>query len=338
MASSPQPSRIAVVQTAFLGDVVFTSPLVRALKRAWPQSQLTFVSTPKAAPLAACIPGVDRVVPFDKRREERSIWSLGKVAEKLGSPDLVAVPHPSLRSALLAKLTGARIRVGPAGAPVGWLYTHPVPVRGREPFAERVLDLARALDLQGTTELSLRAPESEREKARALLGGRKALGLVIGSEWETKRWPPAGWAALAERAAQRGLVSVLLGAPAERELAQAVKSAAPQVELIDAVGNSVVESLGILAECQGVVGGDSGLVHAARGLGTPTLLLFGPTDPGAHALEDHARALRLGLACQPCHAHGPRVCPLRHHDCMRKLSADRVWEALEPLLAMGRAA
>jgi heptosyltransferase-2 len=57
-----------------------------------------------------------------------------------------------------------------------------------------------------------------------------------------------------------------------------------------------------------------------------------------HQFEPHARALRLGLDCQPCHPHGPRQCPLGHHDCMRKLPVEKVWDALELLLGRGRRA
>jgi heptosyltransferase-2 len=82
-----------------------------------------------------------------------------------------------------------------------------------------------------------------------------------------------------------------------------------------------------------VVGGDSGLLHIGRALGVPSLLLFGPTDPGLHNLEPQAQALRLGLECQPCHHHGPPSCPLGHHDCLARLTPERVWEALTSLLA-----
>ena len=236
------------------------------------------------------------------------------------------------RKRLLAYLSRAPVRVGPAHRWVRSLYTVPVPPRLREPFVERSLDLARALGVDAPTELRLVAPQGADARARELLGERPSVGLVIGSEWETKRWPAESFAALAERLAAAGLRPVLLGAPNERPLAEAVKAKLERAEVLDLVGNEIVESVGVIAHLRAVVGGDSGLVHVGRALGTPTLLLFGPTDPGAHTLEPHAQALRLGLPCQPCHAHGQRACPLGHHDCMKKLNVERVWGALLSLM------
>lgn len=329
--SQAAPQRIAVVQTAFLGDVVFTSPLVAALTRAWPGCEVIFVATPRASPIAACIPGVSRVVPFDKRKDDRGLAGIARVARALGRPDLVLVPHPSPRSTLLAKLSGAPRRVGYASWHGRLFCTDTVPERKKEPFVQRMLDLLAPLGLTGSTRLQLAPPPAEFEAAASILGAGRHVGLVIGSEWETKRWPVEHWASLADRLHARGVRAVLLGAPNERELAgqilARIRSAAP----LDLVGNSVLESLGILGRLSAVVGGDSGLLHASRAMGIPTVLLFGPTDPGVHFMEAHARALRLGLECQPCHAHGPRVCPLGHHDCMRKLDVDRVDAVLRGL-------
>ena len=327
-----EPSRIAVIQTAFLGDVVFTSPLVCALKLAWPRAQITFVCKPRALELARCIPGVTDAISYDKQGKDRGAAGLWRIARSLRGTELAMVPHPSLRSALLAYLSRAPVRVGPAHRWVRSLYTVPVPPRLREPFVERSLDLARALGVDAPTELRLVAPQGADARARELLGERPSVGLVIGSEWETKRWPAESFAALAERLAAAGLRPVLLGAPSERPLAEAVKAKLERAEVLDLVGNEIVESVGVIAHLRAVVGGDSGLVHVGRALGTPALLLFGPTDPGAHTLEPHAQALRLGLPCQPCHAHGQRACPLGHHDCMKKLDVERVWGALLSLM------
>jgi heptosyltransferase-2 len=70
-------------------------------------------------------------------------------------------------------------------------------------------------------------------------------------------------------------------------------------------------------------------VHAARALGVPTVAFFGPTDPTQHAWEPSTRVVVRGVPCQPCHPHGPAVCPLGHHDCLRTLE-------VEPLLSAVR--
>src|SRR5690606_9349017 len=146
-----------------------------------------------AAPIAACIPGVSRVVPFDKRKGDRGLAGIRRVARALDRPDLVFVPHPSVRSTLLARLSGATRRVGYASWHGKVLLTDAVPERKSEPFVQRMLDLLVPIGLAGATRLQLNPPAAEAEKARGLLAGGRHVGLVIGSEWETKRWPVEHW-------------------------------------------------------------------------------------------------------------------------------------------------
>jgi heptosyltransferase-2 len=327
-----EPSRIAVIQTELLGDVIFASPLVNALKSAWPGARVAFVCPSQAIELARCIPGVAEAVGCDPLGEGRRGSGLWGAARALRGVELAVVPQGTLRSALLAYWSRARVRVGPALPLVRALYTVPVPRRDREPLVERTLDLARALGVEAPPDLRLEVPPGALEEAAGLLGTAPSVGLVVGCERETKRWPVESFAALADRLSEAGWRPVLLGSSRDRELAEAVKSRLARAEVLDLVGRPIIESAAAIARLRAVVGGDTGLLHVSRAVGTPALLLFGPTDPGAHTLEPHAQALRLGLPCQPCHGEGQRACPLKHHDCMKKLGVERVLSALRPLL------
>lgn len=329
MAELPaHPSRIVVVQTAFLGDVVFTAPLVRALKRRFPAARLTMVVAPRGHAIAAHTPGVDEVAVLEKGGAHKSLgatWRFGRALQA----DLVVVPHPSARSALLARAIPNAFRVGPASFPQRLGYDLAVALQGPT-FVARMLCLAKALKADATADLHLRVSDEELARGKALLGPGRFASAVVGSEWATKRWPPEKWAALLDTLAARGLTPVLLGAPKEKPLAEAVLGASKRREAYrDFVGNSIDESLALLAASSVALGGDTGLVHAARALGVPTVALFGPTDPNQHHFEPATAALSLGLACQPCHAHGPPTCPLGHHDCLRKLEPERVLAAVE---------
>jgi heptosyltransferase-2 len=156
--------------------------------------------------------------------------------------------------------------------------------------------------------------------------------LCLGSEWATKVWPPERFAALADELQARGLSPVLLGAAGERSLAEAVQRSA-RTRCLDTTGNSIGEAIAILARARLCVGGDSGLVHAARALGVPTVAVFGPTWPGLHAFAARQRAVSLGLECSPCSDHGQRRCPLGHHRCLRDLDAQRVARECDAVLA-----
>ena len=333
LESSP-PARILVVQTAFLGDVIFTSPLVHALRGRFPSARLTLVVAPRGAPIARHIPGVDEVVVFDKRGANRSPMGLLRTAQRVPS-DLALVPHPSWRSALLGRLSKPGLLVGEAGGARGALFDVAV-ARTTGGFVASHLSLGEAVGARGDAQLRLRLEPSELERARARLDPGRFVGAVIGLEWATKRLPAAQWGGVLDGLVDHGFTPVLLGAPTERDLAEAVLArSTAHAHVVDQVGDPLDDALATLGCCEVVIGGDTGLVHAARALGIPTVALFGPTDPRKHLWDSTTRVLSRGLPCQPCHAHGPAVCPLGHHQCM---TTQQPTDIVANALALARAA
>ncbi|MGZ6142603.1 MAG: glycosyltransferase family 9 protein [Myxococcales bacterium] len=325
------PRRVLVIQTAYLGDTVFSSALVRALARKWPSAEVDLCVAPRGRDVAQAIPGAGFVHVYDKRGADRGFSGLRRLAARLATRqyDLAVLPHRSIRSALLARAAGIPQRVGFAGAAGSLLYTTRVPTSERA-FLSQEADLARAL---GAEPASM-ALEPRREwigAARAALGpaaGERLAAICLGSEWETKVWPASRVASLARLLTARGLRPVLLGGPRERAMAQEVNCGS-----IDTTGNPVGEALAILSISALAVGGDSGLVHAARAMGVPTVAVFGPTSPSVHLFGPRQRAVSLDLSCSPCSVHGSRRCPLGHHRCLRDLDADRVAAACQDVLS-----
>jgi heptosyltransferase-2 len=325
------PRAIVVVQTAFLGDVVFTSALVRSLRARFPAARLDLCVTPRARDVALAIPGVSSAVVFDKRGADAGARGLLRASRRLRERgyDLAVLPHRSLRSALLAWLAGVPERVGFAGTAGSAFASALAPDEGGA-FVEREAGLARVLG--ATPAAMLLEPRAEWIAALpALPGAARLAALCLGSEWETKIWPARHVAGLARALRASGRVPVLLGGPRERALAAEVLALAPEAGCLDTTGNSVAAALALLSRCALCVGGDTGLVHAARALGVPTVAVFGPTTPSAHAFGPRERAVSLGLACSPCSAHGSRRCPLGHHDCLQKLEPRPVLEACAAL-------
>jgi len=327
--------RFVLVHPAFLGDTVFLGPAVRALKARWPDAEVAMVVSPRGAQVARLLPGVDEVFVFDKRQGDRGLRGILRLGREVRgfAPDVALVSHPSPRSGALAWLARAPRRIG--YAPV---CNERLPLDRSLPFVERALALAaRAGAPAGDRSLALRAPPELVEYAESALGGaaRPLVGLVPGAEWPTKRWGEEKFAALARRVAGQGGTLVLLGGPAEREMAGRIATLS-RVPVRDTAGNSIPEALALLARCDLVVGGDTGLVHCARALGRPTVLIFGPTDPARHILSARDRAVRVDLPCAPCHDHGPKRCPLRHHRCMGDLEVEPVAQAVQALLEAAR--
>ncbi len=326
--------RFLLVHPAFLGDTVFLGPAVRALKARWPGCEVGLVVSPRGEAVARQMPGVDEVFVFDKRRADSGLRGILRLGARLRAfaPDVALVSHPSARSGAVAWLSRAPRRIGYAP-----LCNDKVTLDRGRPFVERSLALvARAGASTTDRRISLDPPAALAGYADETLRGarRPVVGLVPGAEWGTKRWGPDRFAGLARRLGADGATVVVLGGPSERELARAIAEGSG-VPVLDTTGNSIAEALALLARCDLVVGGDTGLVHCARALGCPTVLLFGPTDPARHVFGDRERVARVALDCAPCHDHGPERCPLGHHRCMTELSIDDVERQARALLGAG---
>ncbi len=324
--------RFLLVHPAFLGDTVFLGPAVRALKARWPDGRVGVVVSPRGEAVARQMPGVDEVFVFDKRKRDAGLRGILRLGARLRTfrPDVALVSHPSTRSGVVAWLSRAPRRIGYAPLCNDRLTLD----RGR-PFIDRSLRLAeRAGAPAAGRDLRLDPPPEQASYAEETLRGLQGpvVGLVPGAEWGTKRWGEARYADLARRLSATGASLVVLGGPADRELSRAI-AAGSGAPLRDTTGNSIAEALALLARCDLVIGGDTGLVHCARALGRPTLLLFGPTDPARHVLAERERVLRVPLECSPCHGHGPERCPLGHHRCMTDLQVAEVERQARALLS-----
>jgi heptosyltransferase II len=332
LAAHP-PARVLVIQTAYLGDVVFTSALFAALARRFPSAAIDACVAPRGRDVALAFSGAGHVHVYDKRGQDSGLRGLRRVAARLATRQyqLAVLPHRSLRTALLARMARIPQRIGFAGTPGSLLYTARVRT-GEKAFLKREADLAAAL---GAAPVPMRlVPRPEwLAAARSALGRsaeEKLAAICLGSEWPTKIWPARHVADLVRRLALAGLRPVLLGGARERALAQEVGGAGG---CVDTTGNSVGEALAILSMSALAVGGDTGLVHAARALGIPTVAVFGPTPSDVHLFGPRERAVSLALSCSPCTVHGSQRCPLGHHRCLEDLDAAQVASVCREVLA-----
>ena len=319
-----------IIHPGFLGDALFLGPGIRALKSRWPESWIGVCLTPRGAAVGRLLPGCDEVLVYDKRGVDRGLRGLLRTGRKLRAfrPDVALISHRSLRSGLLGWLSRAPRRVGYAP-----LCTERVPFPADQPFPYRLLNCAARVGARlEDIALALDAPENEAYLKPALADAQAPIvGMVPGAEQPTKRWGSSAFGELASRLAKRGASIVLLGAPVERDLAEDVRAKAHLPPRRNLAGNSIEESIAVLSRCDVVVGGDTGLVHCARALRVPVVMIFGPTPPGRHLFSERERPVHLGLDCQPCHRSGQARCPLGHHRCMVDLSVTEVERAVGQL-------
>ena len=329
-----------VIQTSFLGDMVLTTPLLSELAARGP---VDVVATPASAGLLANHPGVREVIVYDKRGAARGMTGLLRLARTLRARRYGAafLAQGSMRSAALARLAGARERIGFTTSAGRALYTTRVTYRDDRHHAERLWRLAAGDAAPSPPEERVRPRlypgHGERAEVDALLadGGYRGGPLWVlapGSVWPTKAWPY--YDALAERLVTSGFI-VVIGGAGEAALAERVVAAADRAagagRAVSAAGRlSLLASAELIARATAAIVNDSLPQHLASAAGTPTVAVFGPTVPefGFGPLAPRRRVLgHEGLACRPCDRHGPRRCPLGHWRCMREIDAATVAEA-----------
>ena len=327
-----RPSAL-VIQTAFLGDGVLTTPLISVLAERY--GPVDVVTTPAAGGLLETHPAVRSVIRYDKHGRDRGISGLWQLSRELRSQrySVVYLPHRSFRSAVLALLSGARERVGFAGTAASVSYTRRVPRREGGHEVERLLALSPDTSPAPQVNLGL-TPDDHREAERWLERHAIAPGFVAvapGSIWGTKRWPY--YADLVKRL---GRPCVVIGSAADCDLADSIVTAAPTraVSAAGALGLRAAASL--ISRAALLVTNDSAPLHLATAVGIPVVALFGPTVPGFGFGPRRPGDLTLGietLPCRPCSKHGPPVCPLGHHRCMRDLTVETVAAAVTAVLS-----
>ncbi len=334
------PSRRAaeptlVIQTAHLGDVVLTLPLLMAL--ADREGPVDVVTTALAAPLVASHPAVRRTIIFDKRGQARGVRGLFRLARELRSAGYrrALLAQGSLRSGALALLARIPRRIGFAGEAGTYLCTDRVRRPSTGPMGLRLLSLLGEGELPPTPWLAL--TDQDRSRAGDWLHSHRIRGrfvaLAPGARWGTKRWP-----GFAELAARLDGPIVVIGGPEDRAAAEAVVSAAPGRAWSAAGTLGLRESAALIARAALVVTNDSLPLHLATALARPVVAVFGPTSPafGFGPLHPEDRVVEhSGLSCRPCSSHGPAVCPLVHHRCMREIGVEQVLAAVRTRLGAG---
>lgn len=338
--------RALVIRHRAGGDLLLTTPALRALRRGLPRASIEVLTARAFRALLSGNPDVDAVLSFDRR----SIPSQAALYLRLlrGGYDLVLDLVSNPRSAFLAALTRARVRVGYDLPGRAWAYTLRIP---REPAGpegpvlryapEAALDQVRALGLSATgTELRLTVggdASSRMDRWLAESGIPRDRPLVLclpAGSWPAKTWPWEGFVATMDALAREEEAAIVwLWGPGERDLAARCREAMHGRSWL-APETGWQELAALLARASLLVGNDSGPKHVAVALGVPTATVFGPTHPATWQPPSgpHRTVEATGLPCLHCNAN---VCPLvggAHMRCMRDVTVEMVTGAAQAAL------
>ena len=335
------PRRVVVRGPNWLGDLVMAAPAMRAVHEAWPDAHVDVAVPAGFAPIVSLLVPRAGVLPLAGGRAgvRQVLGQAGQV--RAGHYDLALLFTNSFGSALVMQRAGVPERWGYRRDARGWLLTRAIAPRTARRLTTHHADYYAALvDALGLPRpaLAIRAtvPDAARDEALRLLrdagwdGVASLLVCAPGAAYGTaKQWPPASVARVASAWVQEGGVVALVGAGADRGASAAVRAgldASVATRVIDLTGRTSLLALaGVLASASRVLANDSGAMHVAAALGTPTVAVFGPTREFATAPLGPHRILTHEVWCRPCML---RECPLDHR-CMTGVPPERVLAALK---------
>lgn len=340
-----------VVQTAFIGDVFLSIPFLKRLRDIFPEDKIIYVAKKGVAEHLLEQHYIDELIVVTKGDRSSYKIALAKI-NAFNDVQNVFCLHRSLRSALFTWQIRAKNKIGFSQGLNFLFFSHSVMYPKDLPDAIRQVSLLSPIDERTAEKMCEKdwsylnfstddghfpsIPDffSMPVKSSLKQTGLKKIALFPGSVWETKKWPLEYYADLVRKLLAKNYQVFLMGGPEEQNLAQVIKDANPQAEVL-AGKMKLTESINFLKSCHLIIGNDSSPSHLGASVGTPVLAIFGPTtlDLGFRPWNDQSVVVEnKGLKCRPCGLHGHKKCPLGHHKCMRDISVDQVFSAAENLL------
>lgn len=341
--SGPDSRPILLIPYMWIGDFVRCHSVVRVLKARWPDRPVDVLATPLTAPLADYMPGVRKAVVADLPRGRIAYGRQRELAARLaqeGYGTALVMPR-TWKAALAPWLAGIPERTGYFGEARFLLLND---LRPGERQLPRMVDRCAALALPRGEAVpkdwpppQLVVPEAEIaawRRSRGLEASGEVVALAPGAVGPSKRWTAAGYGEVAAALAARGADVWILGGPGESALAQEIAARSGGVAR-DLTGTDLRDAIIALAAASAAISNDSGLLHVAAALGTPSIGIFGPTSPWHWApLNPLAATIETAseLPCRPCHKP---TCRMEHHRCMEDIGAATVLAAAEAALEGG---
>ncbi|MFT5206754.1 MAG: heptosyltransferase-2 [Candidatus Omnitrophota bacterium] len=334
-AAFDKKPRILIVGVDWLGDVMMSTPLIRAIRKTYPEAFLAYSTTQRCLPLLKDNPHLDAVIAYDEKVFLLGILDNIRLWFKMREYhfDQAWFLHGSKTRAFVAFLAGIEKRLGFLRKNRNIFYTHAI----TRPSA---LEVHRGDIYLGLLECKTPELDAERmeicinaeelqawQKQAAHLGVEEKspyIVLHIGGNWEAKRWDALKFRALIKKLINAGYFCVLCGTKSESELTQLTLKDIPKTQAITLAGLTSLRELACLIKnAQLLVSNDSGPIHLAAGVATPAVGIFGPTSPALTAPRglDVFEAVYQRIGCEaPCYY---QACD--SIACMDAISVDDVY-------------
>ncbi|MEO7291926.1 MAG: glycosyltransferase family 9 protein, partial [Ginsengibacter sp.] len=339
MQEEVKKTKILVIQTAFLGDVILALPLIQTIKVVMPDTIIDFICVPTASNVLQNHPDINRIIIYDKKGKRKLDKFLDLIAEiRREHYDIVLCPHRSARSALMTYFSKAKMKVGFDKNSLSFLLNMKVPYDDTAHEIERNLDLLQSVleNPIDESQVSLKPqlyPYEKDEKIVELIlkehnAGENIIAFAPCSRWFTKQFPVhKSFDTIRELIRQNHSV-VLLGGGEDFEYGKQVEKEINDKALINLCGRlTPLQSYIVINKSKCLITVDSASQHLGAAADTPIVLIYGSTDRrfGFYPLTSKNVVVEnIGLKCRPCTNHGRTECPLKHFKCMEELSVEEI--------------
>jgi heptosyltransferase I len=339
----PPPREICIVMLSAIGDAVHVLPVANALKRAWPESRITWIIQPVPHTLMEGHPAIDEFIVFHRRRGLRALVSYRELSEALRGRrfDLLIGLQVYFKAGLITALAPAGVKLGfdrARARDAQWLFTNRrIPPHAPQHVQDQYFEFLRYLGVDPEPVVwDLRFTAEEREAQRDFFArlDAPACAVVVGTSKLEKNWTPGGYARVLDEIEGRwGLRPVIIGGPSpvERSIADRIIEST-EAHVVDMLGDDLRRVAWLLDGSALLVSPDTGPLHLGRALGTPAVSLFGYTNPKRAApYRAFADLVVDGYAEHPGEDY-PAIHAYR--DGMKRITAEMVLEKVE--VAMNR--
>ena len=338
--------RVLIIRTDRIGDVVLSTPVIRALREAYPQGYIGMMVRPEHRELVEGNPGLNTVILYDKGGAEKGLIGTLRFARKLREHrfDTAVILHSTNRVILVAWLAGIRRRVGYARR-MSCLLTHKIPYikkEGDRHELEYNLEILRLISPStGSGQVLDRTlfvpttPAQETKvaaflKSHGLDGAVPLAVLHPGASCPSKRWPARHFAAVGDELIRRGMKVAVLTGPGEEGYGRAVIAGMKQKPAAVLGAMSLGETVCLLRKARCLLSNDSGPVHLAGAAGTPVVSIFGRWGGGLSPARwgptgPRSVALHHDIGCRPCLAHDCTI----GFVCLEAVTEEEVLAAVE---------
>ena len=340
-----QPKRILIIRTDRIGDVVLSTPAIKALRGAYPDSYIAFMVRPYAKDIVEGNPHLDEVITYDKYGIHKSFLATLLFGLRLRKKkfDTAIILHPTNRVHIIAFVAGISNRIG-FNKKLAFLLTYAIRDEkslGQKHELEYTLDVLKSIGVEAHDRNLYVHVKKEREDSIALKLSKNSVNssdLLVavhaGASCPSKRWPAERFASLIDRIKSNYDIRIILISGPEEITRIAKLKKKIKNDIIDLSGQtSVGEIAALLKRCKLFISNDSGPVHIATAVGTPNIVIFGRKQPGLSPKRWGPRGksditLHKDVGCDVCLAHNCK----NGFKCLEAITVDEVYNSADIIL------